>query len=74
MYCVVINKIKGIYILRHIISNINQKEKIANIKKRYYKDYCKTDTDIFHLCKNKQEINDLLCRYKIPSCDNEIYF
>lgn len=30
------------------------------IKKKYYKDYYKTDTDTFYLCQNKQEIDELL--------------
>lgn len=66
MYCVVINKLKGIYMLRHIIYDINPKENISIIKDKYYKDFCKTDTDTFYLCQNKQQIKEFLSRYKIP--------
>lgn len=65
MYCVVINKLKGIYMLRHIIYGINPKESMSSIKKNYYKNYCRTDTDTFYLCKNKKEINKLLLMHKI---------
>lgn len=43
MYCVVINKLKGIYMLRHIIYGINPKESMPSIKKNYYKNWRKND-------------------------------
>lgn len=35
-------------------------ENITSVKRKYYKDYCKTDTDTFYLCQNQQEVEDLL--------------
>lgn len=46
--------------LRHIIYDISPEEDMSSIKEKYYKDYCKTDTDTFYLCENKQEIDELL--------------
>ena len=46
--------------LRHIIYDIPPEEDMSIIKKKYYKDYYKTDTDTFYLCQNKQEIDELL--------------
>lgn len=66
MYCVVINKLKGVYMLRHIIYDINPKDDMSIIKEKYYKEYQKTDTDTFYLCKDKQEMYELLSAYKIP--------
>lgn len=43
--------------LRHIIYDIPPEEDMSIIKKKYYKDYYKTDTDTFYLCQNKQEID-----------------
>lgn len=61
MYCVVINKfLGGNYMLRHIIYDISPEEDISSIKEKYYKDYCKTDTDTFYLCQSRQEIDELL--------------
>lgn len=65
MYCVVISKLKGIYLLRHIIYDIEEKENIEKIKKNYYNDYCETDTDEFYLCHNKSEMKNLLSKYNI---------
>lgn len=61
MYCVVINKfLNRKYMVRHIIYDISPKEDMSSIKEKYYKDYYKTDTDIFYLCQNKQEVDELL--------------
>ena len=60
MYCVVISKLSGVIMLRHIIYDIPPEEDMSIIKKKYYKDYYKTDTDTFYLCQNKQEIDELL--------------
>lgn len=61
MYCVVINKfLDRKYMLRHIIYDISPEEDMSSIKEKYYKDYYKTDTDIFYLCQNKQEVDELL--------------
>ena len=61
MYCVVVSKfLNDNYMLRHIIYDISQEENISNIKKKYYKDYHKTDTDIFYLCQNWREVDELL--------------
>lgn len=65
MYCVVINKIKGIYILRHMIYDIDKNDSLDFIKEKYYTDYNKTSTDEFHLCQTKAEISDLLSKLKI---------
>ena len=65
MYCIVINKLKGIYLLRHIIYDIDEDEDIESVKEKYYRDYCKTETDAFHICKNKTELNQTLKRYNI---------
>lgn len=65
MYCVVINKIKGIYILRHIIYDIDKNDSLDFIKEKYYMDYNKTSTDEFHLCHTKTEVSDLLSKLKI---------
>lgn len=56
MYCVVINKFLNNYMIRHIIYDISPEEDMPSIKKKYYKNYYKTDTDTFYLCENKQEI------------------
>lgn len=56
MYCVVINKFLNNYMIRHIIYDISPEEDMSSIKKKYYKNYYKTDTDAFYLCENKQEI------------------
>ncbi len=63
--CVVISKLKGIYLLRHIIYDIAENEDIDSVKEKYYKDYCKTETDEFHICKNKTELNQTLKRYNV---------
>lgn len=61
MYCVVINKfLNRKYMVRHIIYDISPEEDMSSIKEKYYKDYYKTDTDIFYLCQNKQEVDELL--------------
>lgn len=61
MYCVVINKfLNRKYMVRHIIYDISPEEDMSSIKEKYYKDYYKTDTDIFYLCQNKQELDELL--------------
>ncbi len=61
MYCVVINKfLTSNYMLRHIIYDISPEDDISSIKEKYYKKYCKTDTDTFYLCENKQEMDELL--------------
>lgn len=65
MYCVVINKIKGIYMLRHIIYDIDKNDSIDFIKEKYYNDYNTTPTDEFHLCQTKTEISDLFSALKI---------
>ena len=48
------------YMVRHIIYDISPEEDMSSIKEKYYKDYCKTDTDTFYLCESKQEIDELL--------------
>lgn len=61
MYCVVINKfLTSKYMLRHIIYDISPEEDMSSIKEKYYKVYCRTDTDTFYLCQNRQEIDELL--------------
>lgn len=61
MYCVVVSEfLSGHYLLRHIIYDIPPDENITSVKRKYYKDYCKTDTDTFYLCQNQQEVEDLL--------------
>ena len=65
MYCVVISKLKGMYVLRHIIYDIAENESIEIVKKKYYKDFYKMDTDEFYICKNKEELNETLKRYHV---------
>lgn len=62
MYCVVLNKIKDIYILRHIIYDIDKNDSLNIIKEKYYANYNKTSTDEFHLCQTKTEISDILSK------------
>lgn len=72
MYCVVISKfLNSNYMLRHIIYDISPEEDMSSIKEKYYKDYCKTDTDTFYLCKNQQEIDELLKKVMNPSGTEE---
>ena len=56
MYCVVLSKIKDIYILRHIIYDVDKNDSLNIIKEKYYADYNKTSTDEFHLCQTKTEV------------------
>ncbi len=65
MYCIVLNKLDGIYILRHIIYDISKNESIESIKEKYYKDYCRDKTDEFHICRNMIEVNQTLKKYNI---------
>lgn len=65
MYCVVLNKIKDIYILRHIIYDVDKNDSLNIIKEKYYADYNKTSTDEFHLCQTKTEVSDILSALKI---------
>ena len=67
MYCVVLSKIKDIYILRHIIYNIDKNDSLNIIKEKYYADYNKTSTDEFHLCQTKTEVSDILSALKIKN-------
>ena len=53
MYCVVLSKIKDIYILRHIIYDVDKSDSLNIIKEKYYADYNKTSTDEFHLCQKE---------------------
>ena len=62
MYCVVLNKIKDIYILRHIIYDVDKNDSLNIIKEKYYD---KTSTDEFHLCQTKTEVSDILSALKI---------
>lgn len=36
MYCVVLNKIKDIYVLRHIIYDVDKNDSLNIIKEKYY--------------------------------------
>ena len=65
MYCVVLNKIKDIYVLRHIIYDVDKNDSLNIIKEKYYADYNKTSTDEFHLCQTKTEVSDILSALKI---------
>lgn len=65
MYCVVLNKIKDIYILQHIIYDVDKNDSLNIIKEKYYADYNKTSTDEFHLCQTKTEVSDILSALKI---------
>ena len=66
MYCVVLSKIKDIYILRHIIYDVDKNDSLNIIKEKYYADYYnKTSTDVFHLCKTNTHVSDILSALKI---------
>lgn len=65
MYCVVLAKIQNFYILRHIIYDISPEEDLEEVKKKYYADYQKIDTDEFYLCHSKKELDKVLSRYKL---------
>lgn len=65
MYCIVLNKLDGIYLLRHIICGISENEDIESVKKKYYKDFCRDKTDEFHICRNMIEVNQTLKKYNI---------
>ena len=67
MYCVVLSKIKDIYILRHIIYDIDKNDSLNIIKEKYYADYNKTSTDECHLCQTKTEVSDILSALKIKN-------
>lgn len=60
MYCVVLSKIKDIYILWHIIYDVDKNDSLSIIKEKYYANYNKTSTDEFYLCQTKTEISDIL--------------
>ena len=72
MYCVVLSKIKDIYILRHIIYNIDKNDSLNIIKEKYYADYNKTSTDEFHLCQTKTEVSDILSALKINHWNEDL--
>lgn len=74
MYCVVLNKIKDIYILRHIIHDVDKNDSLNIIKEKYYADYNKTSTDEFHLCQTKTEVSDILSALKISHWIDEEWY
>ena len=65
MFCVVLSKIKGTYVLRHIIYDISDGESMTDIQRKYYRDYYETDTDEFHLCGTKAEVAATLAKYAV---------
>ena len=65
-YVVVLGEYLGIYGLRHIITlDIDNKKTMEQIKKDYYKTYCKLEHDEFFMCKNTKEINSLLAQHNL---------
>lgn len=65
LMCVVLCKLDEIYLLRHIICNVSENEELSEIKKKYYEDYNEIETDEFHLCADKEEVNKLLSEKSI---------
>ena len=65
MYCVVLCQMNNVYLLRHIICNVSENEELSEIKKKYYEDYNEIETDEFHLCTDKEEVNKLLSEKNI---------
>ena len=65
LMCVVLCQLNNVYLMRHIICNVSENEELSEIKKKYYEDYNEIETDEFHLCTDKEEVNTLLSEKKI---------
>ena len=65
MYCVVLCELDKTYLLRHIIYDVLTDSNISELKKKYYEEYNKIDTDEFHLCADKAEVNELFSKKHI---------
>lgn len=65
LMCVVLCQMNNVYLMRHIICNVSENEELSEIKKKYYEDYNEIETDEFHLCTDKEEVNTLLSEKKI---------
>lgn len=67
MYCLVLCKLDKTYLLRHIIYNVSTDSNISELKKKYYEEYNKIDTDEFYLCADKNEVNELFVKKHITT-------
>ena len=67
MKAVVLNKYKGVYMLRHIIYDIDDTDTVDTIKDKYYESYNRTDTNEFILCDTKENVNAVLSSHGIKS-------
>lgn len=65
MMAVVLSQYQGIYMLRHIIYDIDITDTIESVMKKYYDIYNQTDTDKFILCHTMQEAKDICLSYGI---------
>lgn len=65
LMCVVLCQMNNVYLMRHIICNVSENEELSEIKKKYYEDYNEIETDEFHLCTDKEEVNKLLSEKSI---------
>lgn len=65
MKALVLSKVRGIYMLRHIIYGIDEKETLDEVKRKYYKDYHRTTTDEFFLFHSNEEMNKILLEHGI---------
>lgn len=67
MKAVVLNQWKEIYVLRHIIYDIDPTDTIDVVKNKYYETYNKTDTDKFILCNTMNDVKKILLRHGIKA-------
>lgn len=67
MLAVVLNQYKGVYMLRHIIHDVESGDSIDCIKDNYYRIYNKTDTDEFILCDSMDNVKTVLLTHNIKA-------
>ena len=65
MFCVVLSQRNGIYMLRHVLCDIDPSKNLQQVKENYYRDFYRFDTDEFHFCNDMAEVNNILKNHNI---------